>query len=285
MAARTSETALRSGIVRMSEAIQKSVGRNGKNQRNDVKLVQRLLIKYGYKIGSPDGICGPRTQFAIETLQHTFLKVPDGRIDPGGRSWKALSAETPGIVSAPRLTGSQLTKLLPKPKHGAVNIGLQAVNNAYMLKVLGNPREDYSEDCQPVTDAKLKRNITVASVGPFKVQGLSLAISSLALVMGDVRREWPAVYAALGTAGMLCCRYQRNSKTQISNHSWGTAVDLTINGILDQRGDNMVQTGLSLIAPTFNKHGWCWGATFATEDAMHFEAGKALIESWAGSMK
>lgn len=264
----------------MSETIQDSVGRNAKNRRSDVQLIQRLLTKHGYKIGFPDGICGPRTKFAIETFQHAFLRLPDGRIDPGGLSWKQLNAEGAGHRPSFRLT-----KLLPKPKHGVVNIGLTAVNNPYMLKVLGSPRKDYSEDCQPVTDAKLKRNITVASVGPFKVQGLSPAVSSLRSIMGDIHRDQPAVYSALGTAGMLCCRYQRNSKTQISNHSWGTAIDLTINGVLDKRGDNLVQTGLSLIAPIFNKHGWCWGAIFPTEDAMHFEAGKALIESWAGSLK
>jgi len=35
---------------------------------------------------------------------------------------------------------------------------------------------------------------------------------------------------------MLCCRYIRNSKTNISNHSWGTAVDLKLKGVLDVRG-------------------------------------------------
>jgi peptidoglycan hydrolase-like protein with peptidoglycan-binding domain len=264
----------------MTEALQESVGRGGKNRRDDVQLVQRLLTKRGYKIGFPDGICGNRTQFAIDTFQYTFLKFPDGRIDPDGLSWKRLNT-----ISEISNLSSHLTKLIPKPRHGVVNIGLHAVNNHYMLKVLGNPRRNYSEDCQPVEDAKLKRNIIVASVGPFKVQGLAPAVSSLKLVMRDIRRNWPAVYAALGTVGMLCCRYQRNSETQISNHSWGTAIDLTINGVLDKRGDNLVQTALSLIAPAFNRHGWCWGATFPTEDAMHFEAGKFLVETWAKNIK
>jgi len=78
---------------------------------------------------------------------------------------------------------------------------------------------------------------------------------------------------------MLCCRYQRNSTTSISNHSWGTAVDLKIDGHLDERGDDTVQYGLTLIAPIFNRFGWYWGAMFPTEDAMHFEASLSLAQT------
>jgi D-alanyl-D-alanine carboxypeptidase len=69
--------------------------------------------------------------------------------------------------------------------------------------------------------------------------------------------------------------------TAISNHSWGTAIDLTLEGILDTYGDGRVQVGLTLIAPIFNRRGWYWGAAFRKEDGMHFEASKALIEPWA----
>ena len=81
----------------------------------------------------------------------------------------------------------------------------------------------------------------------------------------------------LGSAGMLCCRFVRGSTTSISNHSWGTAIDLTINGVLDKRGNGQVQYGLALIAPIFNQHGWYWGAGFATEDGMHFEISQDLL--------
>ena len=263
----------------MEMALDSSVGFLGRNLKDDVRRVQALLTKLGYKPGIPDGICGKRTQFAIETFQHTFLKVPDGRIDPGGLSWKKLTSGE----SNPQST--QMTKLLPKPGPGIVNIGLNAVSNEYMIKALGNPRKSYSEECEPIEDEKLKRNIIIESVGPFRVQGLLPAVRSLQEVMAEIRRAFPEVYSSLGTAGMLCCRYQRGSKTKISNHSWGTAVDLTINGVLDKRGDNKVQTGLSLIASTFNKFGWCWGATFPTEDAMHFEAGQDLIQTLAKALK
>jgi hypothetical protein len=99
-------------------------------------------------------------------------------------------------------------------------------------------------------------------------------------IIAQIATAAPAVHAGLGTAGMLCARLVRGSTHSVSNHSWGTAIDLTLNGVLDRRGDRMVQRGLAEIAPVFNEHGWFWGAGFGTEDAMHFEVGDELIRRW-----
>lgn len=88
------------------------------------------------------------------------------------------------------------------------------------------------------------------------------------------------VYRVLGHRGMLVVRYVRGSTTNVSNHSWGTAIDLTIENILDIRGDNTVQFGLHLISGIFNRNGWYWGAGFRTEDAQHFEVGSALVQTY-----
>lgn len=150
-----------------------------------------------------------------------------------------------------------------------------------MLSLLGNPRADYGEDCRPLTNPKLKPLVARRNVGPFTVQGLGPAVDSLERVLTEIRKAEPQVYAALGNMGMLCARFVRGSTTAISNHSWGTAIDLTLDGRLDPRGDGLVQSGLIRIAPIFNDHGWFWGAGFRTEDAMHFECGDAMIRRWA----
>ena len=132
-----------------------------------------------------------------------------------------------------------------------------------------------------MTNAKLKRLIVTEDMGPFRATGLAPALRSLREILSAVRREQPDLHGALGTAGMLCCRYQRKSRTAISNHSWGTAIDLTINGVLDAPGNGRVQLGLSLLAPYFNKAGWYWGAAFGREDGMHFEVGPQLLGTFA----
>jgi len=162
-----------------------------------------------------------------------------------------------------------------------VNQGLSGTRNAFMLSLLGNPRQNYAQDCRPMTNPSLKvRIVSGVSVGPFKVTGFDLAVESLKKVMSDIKAERPNVHAALGTAGMLCCRLVRGSTSSISNHAWGTAIDLTIGGVLDARGNNKVQFGLTLIAPIFNRHKWFWGATFPTEDGMHFEISQQLLKKW-----
>jgi hypothetical protein len=93
------------------------------------------------------------------------------------------------------------------------------------------------------------------------------------------------VYDVLGTAGMLCCPYQRNSTTSISNHSWGTAIDLTTEGILDKRGDGQVRYGMALIAPIFKSVRLALGRGISARGRMHFEGSKKLIDDWKTKLK
>src|ERR1051325_2215712 len=128
-----------------------------------------------------------------------------------------------------------ITDLIPIPQD--INNGVNAARQITMKSLLGAPRGSFTRDCQPVTNPVLKRLVKTDNAGPFKVTGLAPAIDSLKEVLAEVRSEQPEVFAGLGTAGMLCARLVRGSAASISNHSWGTAIDLTLNGLLDQRGD------------------------------------------------
>jgi hypothetical protein len=259
----------------MPNSLAGSVGQGGRNLRADVILVQTLLKARGFNPGGVDGLCGGRTIAAIRAFQAGFLSRPDGLIDVGGTTWNRLNQATAG--GAPGADAS-FTRLVPRPLPSTVNQGLAAVNNRFMTDLFGSPRASYNQDCQPLTNELLRRNVRTARVGVFQVTGLGPAIQSLQEVFAEISRTLPDLHALIGTAGMLCCRFQRNSTTAISNHSWGTAIDLKINGLLDARGDGTVQHGLTLIAPIFNQFGWYWGATFPVEDGMHFEVSRALAE-------
>jgi hypothetical protein len=161
-----------------------------------------------------------------------------------------------------------------------LNGALRGARNTTMLKVLGNPRGDYSQKCQPVTNERLRSLIVTEDVGPFRATGLRPAVRTLRAIFADVKATEPDIHGRLGTAGMLCARFVRDSTSAISNHSWGTAIDLTIDGILDARGDGKAQKGLLQIFRHFNDHGFYWGAAFPTEDAMHFETSDDLIREW-----
>jgi peptidoglycan hydrolase-like protein with peptidoglycan-binding domain len=288
----------------MTTQILGSVGAGGRNFPKDVENIQRMLTTRGYQLGRADSICGRRTIGAIRQFQSGFLSEPDGLIEVHGKSWKRLSGQhvviskpapkqpvKPGAppaakpaAPAKRVAAGGLAELIALPSKSTMNVGLSAVSNAYMIQKLGQPRPEggYTQAGGPVTNPKLKKAMATMDVGPFKATGLRPAVSSLAAVFADVKRLHPDVYSALSTGGMLNCRLQRNSKTAISNHSWGTAIDLGLAGHgVDPRGDNKVYFGLAAIAHVFNDHGWYWGASFRTEDAMHFEASKRLIDTWA----
>jgi peptidoglycan hydrolase-like protein with peptidoglycan-binding domain len=272
-----------------AQDISASVGQGGVNQPGDVVIVQNLLIARGFPgIGTADGDCGPKTIAAIKAYQAGFLRKPDGKVDPGGTTWRHLSAAFTGSTDTPPPAGAagNILKPVPRPAAHTINVGLTAVSNSYMLAKLGQPllAGGYNAQCQTPTNPKLRRNLVTDTVGPFRVTGLVPAVLSLKAVMADIAAEQPTVHKALGTAGMLCCRLVRGSASAISNHSWGTAIDLTLNGVLDAYGDNQVQVGLTLIAPIFNRHGWYWGAAFGKEDGMHFEGSKANIDAWAAQL-
>ena len=172
-----------------------------------------------------------------------------------------------------------ITALVPIPEH--INPDLSPARQQTMLSLIGNPRAQYTSDCQNPTNERIAELIVNESVGRMKVRGLRPAVESLRVVLSEIEQRLPDVHDSLGHMGMLCARLVRGSATAISNHSWGTAIDLTLDSKLDQRGDGLVQEGLVRIAPIFNQHGWFWGAGFGTEDAMHFECSDELIRKWA----
>jgi hypothetical protein len=84
-----------------------SVGRGGKNEHADVLQVQRKLNKNLHLMGmvtplSEDGTLGPATLEAIALFQRVAVRitVPDGRVDPHGRTWAMLAGDQGHTTSA-----------------------------------------------------------------------------------------------------------------------------------------------------------------------------------------
>lgn len=181
---------------------------------------------------------------------------------------------------------------LPVPGEGTFNIGLTSPKNADMLSLFGHPvingAYNQNGECTPVNNPVFQAKLATRNVGPFKVTGLVAALDALTAIFSRVQSEVPELYTLLQTEGMLCARFtkikQPNGSIKIgpnvSNHSWGSALDIKLGGVLDAQGDNKVQRGLLVLSTYFNSAGWYWGAAFPTEDAMHFEASKSLLANW-----
>lgn len=84
----------------MNTFIRQSVGRNGRNLREDVISIQTRLNRWitlgrlpHVTVLAVDGICGPKTQMAIGAFQYRYvgMKDPDLRVDPNGKTLALLN--------------------------------------------------------------------------------------------------------------------------------------------------------------------------------------------------
>ena len=161
-----------------------------------------------------------------------------------------------------------------------VNDGLKVAGGTYLSEKLGRPREDLTDDCQPMTNARLKEKLVLEQVGPIRVRMLAPAIESLKVVFDNIQKADPDLYERINTAGSLCVRRIRGTQNSLSTHSYGLAVDLNIDGRLDTLGDGKTQLGLTILADFFKDEGWVWGAGFGREDSMHFEISRRQLDLW-----
>jgi hypothetical protein len=165
------------------------------------------------------------------------------------------------------------------------NEGISVSSPKFLLETLGSPREALSDDCEPMTNEKLKAILVTEDVGPIRVSMLKPAADSLRNVFNEIQKVDPDLYARISTAGALCVRRIRGSQNSVSTHAFGLAVDLNIDGVLDTLGDGKTQLGLTIIADFFQAEGWFWGAAFSREDSMHFEVSREMITQWRAEGK
>jgi hypothetical protein len=172
------------------------------------------------------------------------------------------------------------TEVVVIPQRRSLNQGMSVATPGFLEELLGRPRDDLSDSCQPMTNPALRELLVVEDAGPIRVQMLEPAVESLRRVFTEVRRADPDLYDRIGTAGSLCVRRIRGTHDRMSSHAFGTAVDLNIDGRLDAFGAGTTQLGLTILADFFAAEGWIWGAAFGREDSMHFEVSREQLLEW-----
>lgn len=162
-----------------------------------------------------------------------------------------------------------------------INGTLRPSRNIINEALIGTPRARYGHNCQPATHPAFLPLLTTEDVGPFEVTGLKPAVAAVRDVFSEVQSTMPSVLSRIESRGMHGCRLVRGSQVAVSNHSWGIALDIVIDGADDPRASTQVQNALLDVAQVFHKHGFFWGLAFRMEDAMHFEASEQLVRQWA----
>lgn len=156
---------------------------------------------------------------------------------------------------------------------------LTQASEDFMQSALGVPHAAPTEVCQQPDNPALA-DLLVGSAGPFSAVLLAPAAQSLGRIYDRVKTDNPDLYGQIGSAGGLCVRLVYGSGGVLSNHSWGTAIDLSIDGKFDFPNDGMVQLGLVELSKYFADEGWIWGAGFAYEEPAHFEVSQEKLQEW-----
>lgn len=158
-----------------------------------------------------------------------------------------------------------------------------------MISLLGKPEGvTKNDDCfNDLASDKTKKLLVSKKIGQFHVEGIKPAIDSLTSILNAIKASDASLFAALASAGMLCVRLRRPTSgvksKLLTNHSWGTAIDISVDGKVIGNGKGKVQLGIATIIPFFNKAGWFSGVGFGAEDDMHFEVANETMHAWAAS--
>ena len=217
----------------------------------------------------------------VERLEEELERRGDAgpRNTPASANAPAPASSAAGDIPAAAV---RYVALVRPPERRTVNDTLDPSGHAWLADFFGPPRVagDYTQDCKEPDNPRLRANLELRDVGPFRVRMLKPALDSLERIFARIREEEPELHDILGSAGSLCGRLVRGSADRVSGHAYGAALDITIAGSLDRMGDAKTQLGLVLLHEYFREEGWFWGVAFRREDSMHFEVSRQTLEAW-----
>ena len=106
-----------------------------------------------------------------------------------------------------------------------------------------------------------------------------------------VKAAHPELYKIIGTEGAMCYRRVRNGSSP-SNHSAGSAIDLTVGGVLPPMDYSpetplLIPNGFVILYGYMHREKIYWAAGYAGSrvDSMHFESSDELLKQWKAEGK
>lgn len=257
------------------------IGDTNKN----VLVWQKFLVSQGYDV-MMDGIFGSRTESVTRTWQKANGIESDGKVG-------SESAEV-----ASRLKGSALgfeTVPVPAPKKSEYKPPrppFSAPSGITREKMFGSfeYKKINSSEIR-ILGTWVQENIVaieipqLAGVEGASKQGKVLfhkkAAAQLKAVF-DVIEELGLADRVISFAGTFYPRFVRGSSKSLSNHSFGSAIDINApQNWLNQQPAAVGKKGSLLeLVPIFNAFGFYWGGHYTRRlDGMHFEVAQLLSES------
>jgi hypothetical protein len=244
---------------------------------------QQFLLGLGLLERGVDGIFGPFTDRATRAYQRRKRIAVDGIVGPQTYAAALNDGFDPGF-SDPR-GGTSGVDWPPKPLFAPL------VSNAEREAIYGRFR---FEPVSPTSDAirilddwgeKHLTTVTIPQLARVKGGPANGRVRVHRLVAEQMRAlfaRWEQrglMPLVLSWSGAYAPRYIRGSRTTLSNHAWGAALDLNS----DQNGLGRVPAlrgergAVRELVPDANELGFYWGGHFrGRADGMHFEVARPL---------
>jgi hypothetical protein len=205
---------------------------------------------------------------------------PDGGAlvgGPTGRSPPEPASAVGAVLAKPRRSDA---RLVPLPDPTTLNVGVSPCPTSLLVARFGRPRDLVTNECQAITSPFWEGRMVAGQVGRSRVRGHRQAVTLLGEAFAALEQADPELYARTDSGGMLCVRHVRGRPDVLSNHSLGLALDVTLDGHIDIRGDGQVQEELITLHVALGRFGIFWGAGLRPEDAVHFEVGAEVVHRW-----
>jgi predicted chitinase len=255
-------------------------------QNHAVKQWQFFLIGQGFDPGTADGIFGRKTEKATIEFQKKHNLTADGIA--GNKTLGKAMALGFALLDDPGDSSKQGPNYPPKPDFKPL------VSTTERHKVFGDFQYKgfAGSDDIIILGNWEKENIVKVHIPQLKNVGGGLVPKDqkirfhklAARQLQELWKEWEEkglLHLVKTYAGSYVPRYVRGSKTNLSNHAFGTAFDINVawNGL----GMLPALTGktgsVRELVPIANKHGFYWGGHFSRKDGMHFEV--AFLKEYA----
>lgn len=262
-------------------AVTLHVLKRGTRYAAQTRLVQGFLLGVGLYAGEVDGRFGPMSEAAVRRYQRRRGLTVDGAV--GNQTWGAMMAE--GLVLVPSTTAKSDKRGAnwpPRPPR------LRTLGGAGRERVFGHieyvhkPTSRNPEAVQ-ITNDWQSDNLTRVKVP--QLVGIAGAPRSGNVFMHrlaapklvELFDAWEAkglLDRVIAWGGSWNARFIRGSRKTLSNHCYGTAIDLNAgwNGLWRRPALVGVEGSVRELVPIANKLGWFWGGHYnGRADGMHFE--------------
>ena len=251
---------------------------------NDVKKWQFFLIGQGYLTGIADGIFGPKTDAASKKFQKKYGLVPDGIV--GNKTIGYAMTLGFGVIEMPGEIKELDPNFPPLPDFTYLNSG-QKHQLFGRIVYQSNPSKSNPEAIK-ITNNWIQENITSVTIpqligvkGAPETGRISFHKKGVPQLLA-MWSEWEKaglLPLVLSYAGSWVPRFISGSRTVLSSHAWGTAVDINVpwNGLGVVPAYIGKKGSVRELVPIAHKYGFYWGGHFKNRpDGMHFELAKII---------